>query len=153
MSFSQQAKQWLVVSCFWLLGFGGIDSAVVRPIVESAPLGPEWMVFALAPPLEVQRTGQKIRMRLPEIKDWVKSGGPLILPDGSPIEITVELLDQGGQRFTLAPITLGALIGFGLVTPEEGAGFFKNRRFTELRVRSSKPILAGNIDWYCWTGK
>ena len=23
----------------------------------------------------------------------------------------------------------------------------------ELRVRSSKPILAGKMDWYCWTGK
>ena len=56
MSFSQQAKQWLIVSCFWLLGFGGIDNAVVRHIVESAPLGPAWPVFALPPPWEAQRT-------------------------------------------------------------------------------------------------
>jgi hypothetical protein len=153
MSFGKQAKQLLTLSSLWLLGFGGIDNAVVRTVAESAMLGPEWTVLAINPPLEVQRTGQIIRMQLPEINDWVKPEGPLLLRDGSQVDVQVELRDQGGKRFLLVPVSLGALIGFGLVDPEEGAGFLKNRRFTELRVRGTKPIVAKKIDWYCWTGK
>ncbi|MDS4032220.1 MAG: hypothetical protein RKO66_19465 [Candidatus Contendobacter sp.] len=92
-------------------------------------------------------------MQVPEINGWVKSEGPLLLRDGSQVDIQVELRDQGGERFLLVPVSLGALIGFGLVDPEEGAGFLKSRRFTELRVRGTKPIMAKKIDWYCWTGK
>ena len=153
MSFCEYAKRLLILSCFWLLGFGGIDNAVVRTIAESVRLGPEWTVLAIVPPLEVQRTGQKIRMQLPEINSWVKSEGPLLLRDGSQLDIHVDLRDQSGQYFSLAPVSIGALIGFGLINPEEGAGFLKSRRFTELRIRSSRPIVARNIDWYCWTGK
>ncbi|MDG4551300.1 MAG: hypothetical protein P9F19_08310 [Candidatus Contendobacter sp.] len=153
MSFGKQAKRLLTLSSFWLMGFGGIDNAVVRVVAESAMLGPEWTTLAITPPLEVQRTGQKIRMQLPEIDGWVKPEGPLLLRDGSELDIHVELRDQSGERFLLVPVSLGALISFGLVNPEEGAGFRKSRRFTELRVRSSKPIMAKKIDWYCWTGK
>ncbi|MFZ4791159.1 MAG: hypothetical protein ACOYMW_09755 [Candidatus Competibacteraceae bacterium] len=152
MSLIKHGKRLLALSSVWLLGFGGIDNAVVRTIAEAVPLGPEWTVFPLAPPLEVQRVGQKIRIKLPGVNDWAKPEG-LMLQDGSSIVINVELLDQSGQRFTLIPTSIGPFTGFTLDNPEEGAGFLKNRRFTELRIRSNKPILAKAIDWYCWTGK
>ncbi|MCP5449490.1 MAG: hypothetical protein H6972_02710 [Gammaproteobacteria bacterium] len=143
-----------LLSLYGLLACGGIDNAVTRTVAESVTLEPAWTVLPIAPPLEVRRTGQKILMRLDGVRDWVKPfAGPLLLRDGSSIDIEVELTDQTGQRHSLVPISIGASIGFGLAQPEEGAGFFKNRRFVELRVRGSRPILAQRIDWYCWTGK
>ncbi|MDS4032221.1 MAG: hypothetical protein RKO66_19470 [Candidatus Contendobacter sp.] len=50
MFFDKQAKRLLTLSSFWLLGFGGIDNAVVRAVAESAMLGPEWTVLAIDPP-------------------------------------------------------------------------------------------------------
>ncbi|QQR68633.1 MAG: hypothetical protein IPI58_07235 [Alphaproteobacteria bacterium] len=152
MSLIKNGRAILALASVWLAGCGGVDDAVVRSISGTTKLGPEWAVFTMAQPLEVQRVGQRIRMKLPGVNDWAKPEG-LILPDGSSVVIHVELLDQSGQRFTLVPVSIGAYTGFGLAQPEEGAGFLKNRRFTEVRIRSSKPILVQEIDWYCWTGK
>lgn len=152
MSLIKTGQRLLALASVSLMGFGGVDNAVVRAIAETTTLGPEWTVFAMAPPLEPQQVGQKIRIKLPGVNDWAKPEG-LLLQDGSSIVINVELLDQSGQRFTLIPTSIGAFTGFTLADPEEGAGFLKSRRFTELRIRSSKPVSAKAIDWYCWTGK
>ncbi len=156
MSVSKQYNKWLfaVLSLYGLLACGSIDNAVTRTIAESVTLGPEWTVLPVAPPLEVQRTGQKILMWLDDVRDWVKPfSGPLLLRDGSYLDIEMELTDQNGQRHPLVPISIGSSIGFGLAQPEEGAGFLRSRRFVELRVRASRLALAQRIDWYCWTGK
>lgn len=133
--------------------YGGMHGVKTRMLAESVNLGLEWQTFTFQPPLEVQKVGQEIQMRLESVKDWVEPGGALILNDGSQIQIDVELVDQNGNHFALAPLVFGASVGFRLANPEEGAGFAKNRQFVELRLRSSKSILAKNISWYCWTGK
>ena len=137
----------------WLAACGGVDNSVTRRISKAVTLGPEWRVFELKPPLEVLRVGQKIRIELEGVGDWVRPHGALILRDGSQVEVEVELKDQEGGRHRLVATTLGASIGFGPEKAEEGAGFAQQRKFTELRVRSTKSIAAKSIDWYCWTGK
>lgn len=136
-----------------LFFYGGIDRAKTRMLVESVTIGPEWQIFPLQPPLEVERVGQKIRMQPENVIDWVEPHGALLLNDGSRIKIEIELIDQNGGRHALVPISIGAGVGFGPARAEEGAGFAKNRQFVELCLRSSRPILAKKVDWYCWTGK
>ncbi len=146
-------KHALGLAVIWLAACGGIDNSVTRIISKAVTLGPEWTAFPLEPPLEVQRVGQKIRIRLEDVGGWVRPHGALLLRDGSQVEVEVELTDQNGGIHRLVPTTLGASIGFGPEQAEEGAGYFKHRKFTQLRVRSSRPVTAQSIDWYCWTGK
>lgn len=153
ISIARRAKLFLCLSLIWLAACGGIDNSVTRTISKAVTLGPEWTVFKLEPPLEVQRVGQKIRIQLDDVSGWVRPHGALVLRDGSQVEVEVELTDQEGGLHRLVPTTLGASIGFGPEQAEEGAGYFKHRKFTQLRVRSSKPVAAKSIDWYCWTGK
>lgn len=143
----------IALICWFLFIYGGIHGVKTRMLVESVTLGPEWKIFTLQPPLEIQKVGQEIQMHLEDVKDWVKPGGALLLNDGSQVQIDVELIDQNGEHHALVPLVFGASVGFGPANAEEGAGFAKSRQFVELRLRSNKPILARNINWYCWTGK
>jgi hypothetical protein len=153
MTLTRQTKVVLSAALCWLAACGGVDNSVTRSISKALTLGPEWKVFELKPPLEVLRGGQKIRLELEDVSDWVRPHGALILRDGSQVEVEAELKDQDGGRHRLVATTLGASIGFGPEKAEESAGFARHRKFTELRVRSTKAIAARSIDWYCWTGK
>lgn len=143
----------VIALIYWLFIYGGMHGVKTRMLVESVTLGSEWQTFTFQPPLKVEKVGQEIQMHLESVKDWVKPGGALILNDGSQVQIDVELVDQNGKNFVLVPLVFGASVGFRLANAEEGAGFAKNRQFVELRLRSNRPILAKNINWYCWTGK
>lgn len=153
MTLTRHTKVALSVLLCWLAACGGVDNSMSQRISKAVTLGPEWKVFELKPPLEVSRVGQKIRLELEGVNDWVQPHGALILRDGSQVEVEVELTDQDGGRHRLVATSLGATIGFGPEKAEEGAGFAHQRKFTELRVRASKAIAAKSIDWYCWTGK
>lgn len=143
----------LAISCAFLTACGNIDNAVSRTIAGTVTMTPEWTVVALDPPLEPLRSGQIILIILPDVADWTKPEGSLVLKDGSTIDIKVELRDLNGEKFSMVPVSMGSKIGFGLSNPEEMAGFRKNRKFDQIRFSSSKPIRAKKIEWYCWEGK
>lgn len=113
----------------------------------------EWKTIAPDSPLEVERDGQKIRLELPGINDWEKPHGALRKADGSSFSVEIELVDGDGKHYKLVPTSLGAWIGFGQDVPEHGAGFKPGRKFHQVRIRSSIPITAKQVDWYCWSGK
>ena len=143
----------LFVALCWVPGCGWMGGAVTRNISNGAELGPEWKVFALAPPLEVSRVGQSVEVTIDGVRDWTEPHGALLLGDGSQVQVDVELRDQQGAWHRLVAKTLGRSVGFGPETAEAGAGFSAHRRFVELRMRSSKAVRAKSIEWYCWTDK
>lgn len=143
----------LVVALCSMPGCGWMGGAVTRSISNGAELGPEWKVFTLTPPLEVSQVGQSVEVTIEGVRDWTEPHGALLLGDGSPVQVDVELRDQQGEWHRLVARTLGRSVGFGPETAEAGAGFAAHRRFVELRMRSSKTVRAKSIEWYCWTDK
>ncbi|MCB9655671.1 MAG: hypothetical protein H6729_16225 [Deltaproteobacteria bacterium] len=156
--------QWLggrLLACLALeLGFlsavGGCDSLWSGPdrvLGEDLKLSTAWTDLSFEKPLEVRGIGQKVLMALPRVKDWRKPGGPLLLDDGTEVSVDVEISTVEGKTFVLIPNSIGASIGFGLETPEKGAGFDKARRFSRLRIRASRELGAKRVVWHTWVAK
>lgn len=143
--------------CIMLLNLGACEvKPTVRTIAADVRLDGEWTVIEPQPPLEVSERVQQISIGMDNAVDWGirPEQAAFVMPDGSLINIEVELEAEDGRRFLLDTVSVGPGLSFSYlpedVTPSQSR-LPPEARFTTVRIRSDKALDAGPVEWICYT--
>lgn len=141
------------------------QSSCFRDSYEVKVSGPvaissEWLEFKPDKPLKAEKDLQMILLELePPLKDDFYSQGTgsnrgkgILMPDGDVINPEIQVVDQYGNAFQL--VYSGARQTFSpvydLPYPNKWP---RDRQYTTVKIRSSKPIKCKAIYWFCESAK
>jgi hypothetical protein len=131
-----------------------------REIHRSVEFGTDWTEITPQPPMKSSQPFSYIGLKLETVKDWAKNDKKkLLLTDGSPILIEVELSDDQGNKYLLVPNRIGKYIEFGKdksniplsAPPSNESDFPPDRLYTKVRIRSERPINCEQVIWGNYT--
>jgi hypothetical protein len=128
-------------------------------------IGGEWTRLRPDPPLKAEKDSQLVVLDLdPPFKyDLDKEGsGPdrghgVLTPEGEAVNPEIELVDENGASFSLVYRGATGIVGAG-ESPKYGTAsgapeLSQDRKYTEVRIRSPKPIKCKAIYWFCESTK
>jgi hypothetical protein len=122
-------------------------------------LGDEWIELRPKSPLKAEKTFQWVLLELePPFKgDLYKEGKGtnigkgVLTPDGDVINPEIEVVDQYGTTFKLYwGGAFGLQPAYDVPYPNK---LPRDREYTMVRIRSSKPIKCKAIFWFCESSK
>ena len=125
-----------------------------RQIAGALTLNSEWREIKPEKPLEIERQVQYLYVHTVEtfpLESGPPKWGEIRLADGSIVKFEAEIVDGQGQAYPLEPSSF-SLADRTRVDIGSGAGFSKedlprDRVYTLVRLRSSKPIQVSKVIW------
>ncbi len=144
-------KIFLIIGLALLVAILGLYQFVVYQmtpiqhiIATDITVGADWQELQISPPQRAWRDSQHIILNVEEYERTI--GGPfeIRLKDGMVVKPEVQIIDSKGNVLVLEDnMRLGNTIGFS-----PNGGFAEDaRKYTQIRIRSDKPLKISKLSW------
>jgi hypothetical protein len=128
-----------------------------RKLSDRMELAGNEVVIDISPPVEIRRSVQYVTLSVSSANLWRTGGGAgvLLMPDGKPIRLSVDLESVAGKRFELRSVSFGKDLMFSYLNEDPGAtsDLPKGELFSRVRVKSSQALIVDEIRWIDITNK